>query len=76
MQTDDKERQLTIDFTASELAHIRQALIQMRDTDAANSGAPGDECDQSAEESAALIFKLEELGIPMSATEMTIKEAL
>jgi hypothetical protein len=59
------ERQTTV-FTNAELAHIKAALIIMRDIDAANSQREGDECDQNATLSAELIHRLEDAGIYMA----------
>lgn len=49
-------------FSREELAHIKAALIIMRDIDAANSTVDGDECDEGAQFSAELILKIEQMG--------------
>jgi len=48
-----------MEFNKAELAHIRAALIIMRDMDSANSWEPNDECDESAKLSAELIYRIE-----------------
>lgn len=46
-------------FTVEELARIKNALIILRDIDAANMVKDGDEYDQEAERTAELIAKIE-----------------
>lgn len=50
---------MNISFTPEELAHIREALVIMRDIDAANTQKRGDKHDQDAELSAEIIAKIE-----------------
>lgn len=47
-------------FTNAELKLIHAALVMLRDSDAANSWKPDDECDEEAKACAELIHQIEE----------------
>jgi hypothetical protein len=51
------------EFTREELAHIKAALILMRNIDDANCQKEGDQYWQDAEFSASIIHKLDDKGV-------------